>query len=632
MNQPVRRSPVANFFVGLWDVMNFTRRLIFNLVFFGFLLLILLAMVFAMARGDGGKALRDRTTLLIAPEGKLVEQFSADPVSRALAKAMNDKGAQEIQLRDLVRAIEAAKTDPKIERVALRLDKLQPSGFASMREVEKALQDLRSSGKQIVAYSDNLNQWQYLLAAQANEVYLDPMGSMTLEGLGRYRQYFREGLQDKLGVDVHLFKVGEYKSAAEPYVLDAASAASKEADLFWMNDVWQRYVADIAKARKLAPEQINAGIDTMPEGVAAAGGDLAKFALQQKLVDGLKTREDVEQLLAKRGVADDDADTGYRNVDLDGYLQQLDLRRSPVDSRPQVAVVVAAGEISGGEQPAGRIGGESTAALLRQARDDDAVKAVVLRVDSPGGEVFASEQIRREVVALKAAGKPVVVSMGDLAASGGYWISMNADRIYADPSTITGSIGIFGMIPNITRTLDKIGVHTDGVGTTRFAGAFDMTRPMDPAVGQLIQSVINKGYADFTGKVAQARGKSVEAIDQVARGRVWSGAQAKERGLVDAFGGFKDAVADAAARAKLGGPDKYRVRYVEKPATPFAQFVSGFAGSRLGVWMLSDSALGHALLARSLPELDTQLRFVKDAADTRPGAPVKALAYCFCGL
>ncbi|WP_420008881.1 signal peptide peptidase SppA [Xanthomonas sacchari] len=632
MNQPVRRSPVANFFVGLWDVMNFTRRLIFNLVFFGFLLLILLAMVFAMARGDGGKALRDRTTLLIAPEGKLVEQFSADPVSRALAKAMNDKGAQEIQLRDLVRAIEAAKTDPKIERVALRLDKLQPSGFASMREVEKALQDLRGSGKQIVAYSDNLNQWQYLLAAQANEVYLDPMGSMTLEGLGRYRQYFREGLQDKLGVDVHLFKVGEYKSAAEPYVLDAASAASKEADLFWMNDVWQRYVADIAKARKLAPEQINAGIDTMPEGVAAAGGDLAKFALQQKLVDGLKTREDVEQLLAKRGVADDDADTGYRNVDLDGYLQQLDLRRSPVDSRPQVAVVVAAGEISGGEQPAGRIGGESTAALLRQARDDDAVKAVVLRVDSPGGEVFASEQIRREVVALKAAGKPVVVSMGDLAASGGYWISMNADRIYADPSTITGSIGIFGMIPNITRTLDKIGVHTDGVGTTRFAGAFDMTRPMDPAVGQLIQSVINKGYADFTGKVAQARGKSVEAIDQVARGRVWSGAQAKERGLVDAFGGFKDAVADAAARAKLGGPDKYRVRYVEKPATPFAQFVSGFAGSRLGVWMLSDSALGHALLARSMPELDTQLRFVKDAADTRPGAPVKALAYCFCGL
>jgi protease-4 len=632
MNQPVRRSPLASFFVGLWDVMNFTRRLIFNLVFFGFLLVVLLAMVFAMGRGDGAKTLRERTTLLIAPEGKVVEQFSADPVSRALAKAMGDKDAQEIQLRDLIRALEAAKTDPKIERVALRLDKLQPGGFASVREVAAALQDLRASGKQVVAYSDSLSQWQYLLAAQANEVYLDPMGSVVLEGLGRYRQYFRTGLQDKLGVDVHLFKVGEYKSAAEPYVLDAASPAAKEADLFWMNDVWQRYLADVGKARKLAPEQLAAGIDTMPEGIAAAGGDMAKFALQQKLVDGLKTREDVEQLLTKRGVADDDADTGYRNVNLDAYLQQLDLRRSPVDSRPQVAVVVAAGEISGGEQPAGRIGGESTAALLRQARDDDAVKAVVLRVDSPGGEVFASEQIRREVVALKAAGKPVVVSMGDLAASGGYWISMNADRIYADPSTITGSIGIFGMIPNLTRTLDKIGVHTDGVGTTRFAGAFDVTRPMDPAVGQMIQSVINKGYADFTGRVAQARNKPVEAIDQVARGRVWSGAQAKERGLVDAFGGFKDAVADAAARAKLGDKDKYRVRYIEKPASPFAQFVSGFAGSRMGAWMLGDSALAHAVLARSMPELDTQLRFVQDATDKRDGAPVKALAYCFCGL
>ncbi|QNH15443.1 signal peptide peptidase SppA [Xanthomonas sp. SS] len=632
MNQPVRRSPIASFFVGLWDVMNFTRRLILNLVFFGFLLLLLLAIVFAMARGDGAKTLRDRTTLLIAPEGTLVEQFSADPVSRALTKAMGDKGAEEIQLRDLIRALEAAKTDPKIERVALRLDKLQPSGFASMREVSAALQDLRASGKQVVAYSDSLSQAQYLLAAQANEVYLDPMGSVVLEGLGRYRQYFREGLQDKLGVDVHLFKVGEFKSAAEPYVLDAASPASKEADLFWMNDVWQRYVADIAKARKLAPEQISAGIDTMPEGIAAAGGDMAKFALQQKLVDGLKTREEVEELLTKRGVADDDADTGFRNVNLDAYLQQLDLRRSPVDSRPQVAVVVAAGEISGGEQPAGRIGGESTAALLRDARDDDAVKAVVLRVDSPGGEVFASEQIRREVVALKAAGKPVVVSMGDLAASGGYWISMNADRIYADPSTITGSIGIFGMIPNLTRSLDKIGVHTDGVGTTRFAGAFDVTRPMDPVVGQVIQSVINKGYADFTGKVAQARNKPVEAIDQVARGRVWSGAQAKERGLVDAFGGFKDAVADAAARAKLGDRDKYRVRYIEKPATPFAQFVNGFAGSRMGAWMLGDSALAHAMLARSMPELDTQLRFVQDATDKRDGTPVKALAYCFCGF
>lgn len=634
MNQPVRRNPVASFFIGLWDVMNFTRRLILNLLFFGLLFLILVLFVVAMGKGaSSNRALQDRTSLVIAPEGRLVEQFSADPVSRALAKAIGDNSAEEVQLRDLLRALDAAREDKKIERVVLQLDKLQPSGFASMREVAAALQAVRAAGKQVVAYSDNMSQWQYLLAAQADEIYLDPMGGVVLEGLGRYRQYFRTGLQDKLGVDVHLFKVGEYKSAAEPYVLDAASPQAKEADLFWMNDVWQRYLADIAKARKLDAAQLAAGIDTMPEGIAAAGGDLAKFALQQKLVDGLKTREEVEDLLADRGVADEDADGGFRNIDLDGYLAQLDLRRSPVDSRPQVAVVVASGEIAGGDLPAGRVGGESTSTLLREARDDDNVKAVVLRVDSPGGEVFASEQIRREVVALKAAGKPVVVSMGDLAASGGYWISMNADRIYADPSTITGSIGIFGMIPNLSRSLDKIGVHTDGVGTTRFAGAFDITRPMDPAVGQVIQSVINKGYADFTGKVADARNKPVEAVDEVARGRVWSGAQAKERGLVDAFGGLKDAVADAANRAKLGGPDKVRVRYIEKAATPFAQFLSGFAGSHAGAWMLGETGMARIMLARSMPEVDTQLRFVEDAArDPRGSSPVKALAYCFCGF
>jgi protease-4 len=302
------------------------------------------------------------------------------------------------------------------------------------------------------------------------------------------------------------------------------------------------------------------------------------------------------------------------------------------DERPQVAVVVAAGEITDGEQPAGTIGGKSTSALLREARDDEDVKAVVLRVDSPGGGVYPSEEIRREVAALKAAGKPVVVSMGDLAASGGYWISMNADRIYADPSTITGSIGIFGLIPNVTRTLDKVGVHTDGVGTTRFAGAFDITRPMDPAVGRVVQSVIDKGYADFTGKVAAARKKPVEEIDAIARGRVWSGALAKERGLVDELGGFEAAVADAAARAKLGKPDKYRVRYIEKMASPFSQFMSGFAGSRIGSAWLKDSDFARALLAKAMPETDAQLRFVEQAANSRNGAPVKALVYCFCGL
>ena len=630
---PPRPNPVARFFVGLWDVMNFTRRLILNVLFFGLLLLVLIVFLAAVGKGSSGVVpVHERTTLVIAPEGRLVEQYTTDPLTRAVARALGDTSAEEVQLRDLLRAIEAARGDKNIERVLLNLDKLQPAGMASTREVAQALGGLRASGKQVVAFGEGITQAQYLLAAQADEIYLDPMGGLMLEGLARYRQYFRTALQDKLGVDMHLFRVGEFKSAAEPYILDAASPEAKEADLYWMNDLWQRYLADIGAARKLDPAQLAAQIDALPEGIEAAGGDIARHALEMKLVDGLKTREELDQLLTERGLADEDDEHGFRSVSLGGYLAHLDGRRLPIDKRPQVAVVVAEGEITGGEQPAGSIGGVSTAALLRQVRDDEHVQAVVLRVDSPGGEVFASEQIRREVEQLKAAGKPVVVSMGDLAASGGYWISMNADRIYADPSTITGSIGIFGMFPNFTRTLDKIGVHTDGVSTTRIAGAFDVTRPLDPQVGRVVQAVIDKGYADFTGKVADARGKSVEQVDEVARGRVWSGAQAKERGLVDEMGNLGQAITDAAGRAELE-QDKYQVVYVDKPATPFAQFLTGLAGSRLGAVLLRDSDLARVLLERNLPaEAGTQLRFVENALKDRNGAPVKTLAYCFCGL
>jgi len=630
---PASRSLVAGFFVSLWNVINFTRRLIINLVFFGLLFLVGVVFLAAVARGNGVQPLKERTTLVLAPQGRLVEQFTSDPATRALAKAFGGKAVDEVQLRDLLRAIEAAKDDKHIERVLLDLDGLQPSGQASLREVARALGELRASGKQVVGFGENVGQYQYLLLAQADEIYLDPMGSLLLEGLGRYRQYFRQGLQEKLGVDVHLFRVGEYKSAAEPYILDAASAESKEADLYWMNDIWQRFLADVGAARKLDPAQLQAGIDTLPEALAATGGDLARLAVEQKLVDGLKTRQEVLELLAERGVADADDELGFRNVGFEGYLTQLDARRLPVDKRPQVAVVVAEGEISGGEQPAGRIGGASTAALLHQVLEDENAKAVVLRVDSPGGEVFASEQIRREVERLKAAGKPVVVSMGDLAASGGYWISMDADRIYADASTITGSIGIFGLVPNFTRTLDKLGVHTDGVGTTRYAGAFDITRPLQPEAASMIQAVINKGYADFTGKVAAARGKPVEEVDAVARGRVWSGAQALERGLVDELGGLREAIADAAGRAGLE-QGKFRVRYVEKAASPFEQFMSGLAGSRVGAWLLRDSSLVRQALARTMPETEAQLRFVEQAVreSQRGSAPVKSLAYCFCGL
>ena len=627
MNPPRRRGPIARLFIGVWDALNFSRRLVFNLLFLLLVLLVLAAMF------GGGKLapLADRSTLVIAPQGRLVEQYSCDALSRAFSRATDGSDCRELRLRDLLRAIEAARTDKRIERVVLQLDEMQGSGFASLREVAAALAKLRASGKQVVAHGENFGQGQYLLAAQANEVYLDPMsqGGVMLEGLSAYRQYFREALEDKLGVDMHLFKVGEYKSAAEPFVLDAASPESKEASLFWMNDVWQRMLGDIGKARGIAPATLAAQIDAMPQQVAAANGDLAQLALRQKLVDGLKTAEQVEDLLIERGVADDKADGGYRQIALETYLRHLDGALPQADMRPQVAVVVAEGEIAGGDLPPGQVGGESTSALLREARDEDQVKAVVLRVNSPGGEVFASEQIRREVAALKAAGKPVVVSFGDVAASGGYWISMDADRIYADPSTITGSIGIFGLFPTIQRGLDKIGVHTDGVGTTRYAGAFDITRDLDPGVASIVQSVIEKGYRDFTGKVARARGRSVEQIDAVARGRVWSGAQAKERNLVDAFGGLDAAVADAAARARLGKPDTWQARYIEHGAKPFEQWFGGLIESRAGLGLLRASGVGEALLLQHV-QAQAPLLLLEAAVKRRGNVRVLPLAHCFC--
>ena len=627
MNEPRRRGPIASLVIGVWNTVNFTRRLVLNLLF----LLVLVIVVVIMLSGGKLTPLESRTTLVFAPEGRLVEQYTCDVLSRNLARATHSRDCQEVRLRDVLSALNAARTDKRIERVVVNLQDMEPSGFASLREVGAALAAVRAAGKQVVAYGDGFSQGQYLLAAQANEIYLDPMssGGVMLDGLASYRQFFHTALQDKLGVDVHLFKVGTFKSAAEPYILDAASPASKEADLYWMGDIWQRMLADVGKARGIDPALLSNYSNTLPDEVSAAHGDLAQLALQQKLVTGLKTEEEVDTLLTQRGVADDNADGGYRQVALDTYLQHINSALPQTDSRPQVAVVVAEGEIAGGKLPAGKVGGESTSALLRQARDDDDVKAVVLRVNSPGGEVFASEQIRREVAALKTAGKPVVVSMGDVAASGGYWISMNADRIYADPSTITGSIGIFGLFPTLDRSLDKLGVHTDGVATAKYAGAFDLTRSLDPGVATTVQAVIEKGYRDFTGRVANARGKTVEQIDSIAQGRVWSGAQAKDRGLVDAFGNLNDAVTDAASRAKLGKPDTWQTRYIEDSTTPLSQLLGGMLQSRAGMALLQHSGSAEMLLARRVQEQPV-FRFVQDALAKPGNQRVKALAYCFC--
>jgi protease-4 len=608
-----QRGVLVRFFVGVWNLVNFTRRLVVNIIF------IVLLILFFLAMRSGTGHIQNRSALVLDPKGRIVEQYTSAPAERAFASAFGDK-VKEVQLRDLLLAIDAAAVDPRIERIVLVPDEIEGAGLSTLREIGAALERFKRAGKDVVAVANSMSQGQYYLAAHANQVLLHPDGDVLLEGLGRYRTYYKDAL-DKLGVDVHLFRVGEFKSAAEPFIRNDASPESKEADLYWMNGVWGDYLADVGAARRIEPKAIAAQIDDYATAIKGVNGNLAQLALDQKLVDQLATRDQAVEMLIAKGVRDGKT---FRQVGYDDYVTMVQRERL-ADTRPQIAVIVAEGEIVGGDQPQGTVGGDSTAQLVRAAREDNHIRAIVLRVNSPGGDAFASELIRREVELTRLAHKPVIVSMGDVAASGGYWIAMNGDQIFAEPTTITGSIGIFGLFMNVPSTLAKIGVHTDGVGTTKFAGALDVRRPLDPDIGSLIQSIIDRGYRQFITKVAAARHKTPDEIDAIARGRVWSGGQAKERGLVDRMGGLEDAIAAAAEAAQLG--QNYHVHYVEKELSAWERFVVGMSSdtlARAGRALLPEAS--RLLLAQ--PEIQGQLKLLRALGGNRIGV----FAYCFCEL
>lgn len=615
---PRRRGGFGRFLRGLGHGLNLIRLIVLNVFFFG------LIAVFALVLfvGSRGNVVQEKSVLVLAPEGALVEQYSADAFSRAVAKLSGD-GVKQVQVRDLVRAIDTAANDASVSRIVLRPDKLEAGGFAALREVGAALDRFRASGKPVLVWASSLEQGQYYLAAHADKIYLDPEGGVIATGLANYRLFYKDML-DRLGAQVHLFRVGQFKSAAEPFILDHASPESKEADAFWLGGLWSTWIDEIATLRHLDPATLRADVDGLAERVQNAKGNLADLAVQEKLVDGLATEQDFVKMLRKDGVPAGKKDQGFRQVDLAGYLTARGLTNIDLlQTGPAVTVVVAEGEISGGKQAQGSIGGESTAALIRAARNDQRTHALVLRVNSPGGEVYAAEQIRREVQLTREAGIPVIVSMGDVAASGGYWISMNANRIYAEPNTITGSIGIFGMFYTVLDTLAKIGVKSDGVSTGPLAGAFDITRPLEPKVGVLIQSIIDKGYRDFVGNVAKARGKDFAAIDAIAQGRVWTGAQAKDRGLVDKLGNLDDAIRDAAQEANLG--KDFKVRYAEKPMGTLERFMASVGDSGEARVAMSMGLRLPSWVAM-LPKLAPEFALFRTAEAGKPNV----YAYCFC--
>ena len=592
---------------------NIARLVIINLIFFGILALILIA------AGHGPPVVGANSVLVLKPDGQLVEQYSIDPASRALAK-MSGQETGQVQVRDLVAAIDAAARDGNIKRILLEPDQLQAGGFASLEEIGAALDRFRATGKQVYVWSAGMDQGQYLLAAHADRILLDPQGALIVTGLSNYRSYYKD-LLDKLGVQAHLFRVGQFKSAAEPFIQDAPSPASIEADQYWLGGLWNTWLTEVGKLRGIDPKTLHDEIDALPQEIEGVNGDTAQLALKLHLVDELATPEQVVKMMQKLGAPSDDGN-GFRGIDLDGYLPRVQVQGLAF-GKPIVAVVVAEGEIVSGKRDPGTIGGESTAALIRAARENRNVRAIVLRVNSPGGEVYAAEQIRREVQLAREAGKPVIVSMGDVAASGGYWISMDADRILAEPDTITGSIGIFGLFFTAEDGLSKLGIHTDGVATTPLAGSFDVRRPLDPNLGAMIQSIIDKGYQDFVGGVARARGKSFADIDAIAQGRVWSGAQALQRGLVDQLGGLNEAIKIASQDAKLG--NDYAVSYVERPMSPFQRFLLNF-GDDSAARVFASLGIRLPDFVAQIPKLAPELQLLQHAQAGKP----QVYAYCFC--
>ena len=524
------------FFVALMRVVDHIRHITLNLFFLvllGFLVFTLLNTAPSTPR---------RMILQLDLRGELVEQVKRPELSLS---ALTVPAPKQVKVRDVVMALERAAKDDAVLGVRLDVSELSRAALPHLRELRRAIEAFKESGKPVMAYAENWTQAQYYLAATADEVYLHPMGNISLHGYGLYRNYIKDAL-DKLGVDVRVFRAGKYKSAASPLVHNAMTEDERAVNRAWLDTLWSVYTDDLFDMRGIEPSRLQEILNHPALALQAYQGDLGQLFLAEHWVDGLLYKEQAHQrLLDKTG-----------DAELIGYKQYLlatgsILSREPTTSARWVGIITGSGQILNGEQPSGTIGSDTMVEQMQIALEDERIKAVVLRLNTPGGSAQASESIRHAVDVLKAHGKPVVVSMGSMAASGGYWIASAADEIWASPATITGSIGVFGIVPNIHQSLKRLGIHTDGLGTTNIASALRIDKPLNPEFADAIQITIEQIYQQFTKHVAQGRGLSPEQVQSLAQGRVWSGQDAKELGLVDHLGGLDDAIAAAARLAKV---------------------------------------------------------------------------------
>ena len=605
---------------GAWRWLDATRRALLNLL----LLLLLGALLWALLR-PGAPALQDKTALVLDISGTVVEQRSAVNLREQVLGQARGQDSEQTRLRDVLAVLDAAAKDDKISHALLMLDGFGGAGLPTLREVASAIERFKASGKPVYAWGSDFDQRQYFLAAHATEVWLHPMGSVLVEGFGRHRTYYKD-LFDKVGISANVLRAGKFKNAAETYAANAPSAETLESEGALWGTLWGSYTAAVEKARKQPAGSVAAAIDSLPASLLAVQGNPARWALERKWVDALKTRDEMRALLTLKGAKDEDNKT-FRQVSMAGYLSRI----KPRSGGDAVAVVVAQGSISDGRAGPGSIGGLSTAELIRKAREDEKIKAIVLRVDSPGGSAFGSELVRRELELTRKAGKPVVVSMGNLAASGGYWISMAADEIIADEASITGSIGVVGLLPTAQGAMDKLGIHTGGVTTTWLANAYDPKRALDPRFAQLVQGIVDSTYRDFTVLVATARKSTPEKIDALAQGRVWSGKDAHTRGLVDRLGSFGDAIASAAKLGKLGADP--RIEYIEATPGRLQRVLERLGMTQSDVVLpqtgLRAALVGSGLLPPVAQTLAQDLGWLADVAERHK--PFATAVHCLCG-
>jgi protease IV len=560
---------LRRFFGGIWRAISLVRHVTFNLIFAALFIFVLISLF----SGDDKVEIPPTAALVLDLNGDLVEEKRyVDPLDQVLSESMgSEEEDPEILLTDLLKTIQAATKDDRIKAIVLDLSSFGSGSMDKLSMVGAALQEFKAAGKKVMATGDYYSQNQYFLASYADSINLNPMGTVLLEGFGSYPMYYKSALE-KLKITTHVFKVGTYKSAVEPFTRDNMSDAAKEANKAWLDELWASYKQQVAERRGFAVDNFDETIVGLYQKLQEVQGDMTQYALDSKLVDSIKTREEFRQdLIALVGESEKHS---FNQIHLKDY-QAHTLLPAHFDNplTEKVAVVVARGTIIDGSAKAGTIGGDTTAALLRRARFDEKVKAVVLRIDSGGGSAFASEVIGQEIKLLKAAGKPVIASMGAVAASGGYWIAAPANEIWASPTTITGSIGIFGLFHTLENAMPVLGLNTDGVGTTELAGlsaGLPLFKGLTPDMSNIFQLLINKGYDDFLSMVSENRGMSKEAVDKVAQGRVWTGTKALELGLVDKLGTFDDAVAAAAEKAGL---KQYDIKVMEQELTPTEQLL-----------------------------------------------------------